>query len=174
MRRLPLALVLVALAIPMGGSAAASERGGGLRVPGRVSISVPSGWHVVHGWLSDVTNPAPRLAVASFPVRLSRQTCECGFPNVIHFPRAGAFVFVWEYLHPSRRMLAAVPRRPSSFRLADAKAQLFTCRGASDGFNFKDGDRYFQVEVYLGPAVSRGTQARTLSVLDSLRATPHA
>jgi hypothetical protein len=173
MRRLPLALLLVAVAVPIGASAAGSDREAGLvGVPGRVSIRVPPSWHVLHGWLSDVTDPAPRLAVASFPVRLSRQTCQCGFPNVIHFPRDGAFVFVWEYLHPSRRMLAAAPRRPSAFRLAGAKPQRFTCQGPSDGFNFTDENRYFQVEVYLGPAVSPVTRGRTLRILHSLRAWP--
>jgi hypothetical protein len=56
--------------------------------------------------------------VASFPVRLSRRTGSCGFPNVVSFPRDGAFVFVWEYLHPSPRGLARVPSRPARFHLA--------------------------------------------------------
>ncbi|MGH3262827.1 MAG: hypothetical protein ACRDNS_12595, partial [Trebonia sp.] len=70
-----------------------------ISIPGRLSVVVPTGWHVLHGWLSDVTDPAPRLAMASFPARLSHHTCECGFPNVLNFPRNGAFIFVWEYLH---------------------------------------------------------------------------
>jgi hypothetical protein len=61
---------------------------------------LPAGWHVLRAWLSDVVDPAPRLAVASFPGGLSRHTCSCGFPNVVAFPRDGAFIFVWEYLHP--------------------------------------------------------------------------
>jgi hypothetical protein len=67
-------------------------------VSGGVSVVVPAGWHVVRGWLSYVVDPAPRLAVASFPVRSSRHTCECGAPNVEHFPRSGVFVFMWERL----------------------------------------------------------------------------
>jgi hypothetical protein len=167
-------LVLVTIAVPVGGSAGGGDRGGrGVLVPGRLSIRVPAGWQVLHGWLSDVTDPAPRLAVASFPARLSRRTCACGFPNVIQFPRDGAFVFVWEYLHPTRRMLAAVPRRPPHFRLIAATPQRFTCQGSSDSFNFKDRDRYFQVEVYLGGAVSSTTRTRVLAILDSLRPRPH-
>jgi hypothetical protein len=93
MRRVLLTLVLVTIAVPVGGSAGGGDRGGrGVLVPGRLSIRVPAGWQVLHGWLSDVTDPAPRLAVASFPARLSRRTCACGFPNVIQFPRDGAFV----------------------------------------------------------------------------------
>jgi hypothetical protein len=168
-------LALVGVAILVAASAAGGDSGVGLvRVPGRLSIHVPPGWHALHGWLSDVANPAPRLAVASFPARLSRQTCECGSPNVVHFPRTGAFVFVWEYLRPSRRMLAGVRRRPPAFRLTAAEPRRLTCRGPSDAFTFKDEGRYFQVEVYLGPAVSAATRTRMLAILDSLRTQPDA
>lgn len=172
-RKPSVTLALVLTAILVAATAAGGHTGSrSVGVPGRLDIRVPEGWHVAHGWLSDVTDPAPRLAVASFPVRLSRQTCACGFPNVVHFPRNGAFVFVWEYLHPSPRMLAAIPRRPTNFRLTAAKPQRFTCFGPSDGFNFKDRDRDFQVEVYLGPAASPATKTRLLALLDSLRARP--
>lgn len=80
-----------------------------MSVPAHLSIRVPADWHVLRGWLSDVVDPAPRLAVASFPARLSRHTCECGFPNVLNFPRDGAFTFVWEYPAPSARGLARTP-----------------------------------------------------------------
>lgn len=170
MRRLSIVLFLVTVSIPLGAAAGSDRDGGLVRVPGKVITLVPPGWYLVHGWLSDVTNPAPRLAVASFPVRLSRQTCECGSPNVIHFPRNGAFVFVWEYLDPSPRMLAAVPRRPSRFRLVASQPQRFRCQGPSDSFNFADQGRYFQVEVYLGRAVSSATRARTMRIIQSLRA----
>jgi hypothetical protein len=171
MRRVPPVLVLVAISILVGASSAGGDhRARQVNVPGALSIRVPAGWHVLHGWLSDVTDPAPRLAVASFAARLSRQTCACGFPNVIHFPRNGAFVFVWEYLHPSRRMLASVPRRPPGFRLTAAKSQRFTCQGPSAGFDSKDKDRDFQAELYFGPSVTPVTRTRMLAILDSLRA----
>ena len=171
MRRLARALVLFAIVVLAATSAAGGSRGAGsVHAPGRLSIRVPAGWHLLHGWLSDVSNPAPRVAAASFPVRLSRHTCECGSPNVVDFPRNGAFVFVWEYLHPSRRMLTRAPRRPSSFRLRAAEPQRFTCQGPSDGFTFKEQGRYFQVEVYVGPGVAPTTRARMLAMLDSLHA----
>jgi hypothetical protein len=172
MRKLALAALLVAVAL-LATSAARGERAT-RSVPGRISIRVPANWHLLQGWLSDVTDPAPRLAVASFPARLSRQTCACGFPNVIHFPRNGAFVFVWEYLHPSRRMLAALRSRPPRLRLRAAEPQRFTCHGPSGGFNFKDHGRDFQVEVYLGPAAQPVTRTQMLAILDSFRAGPSA
>jgi hypothetical protein len=140
-----------------------------VNVPGRLSVRVPVGWYVLRGWLSDVTDPAPRLAVASFPVRLSRHTCECGFPNVVNFPRDGAFVFVWEYLHPSRRGLARVPSRPVRFHLAAGRGVRQTCDGPNGGSGFKDAGRVFQVEVYLGPKAGPALRAQAAAALDSLR-----
>ena len=141
-------------------------------VAGRVSIGVPAGWHVLRGWLSDVTDPAPRLAVASFPAKLSRHTCECGFPNVVDFPRDGAFVFVWEYLHPSRRGLAREPGRPVRFHPAADGRERQTCDGPSDTFGFKDTGRVFQVEVYLGPETTPALRGRVATMLGSMRV-PH-
>jgi hypothetical protein len=172
MRRLLTALAAVALA----GSLAAANVGGDhsagrVDVPHRLSVRVPAGWHVLHGWLSDVTDPAPRLAVASFPARLSHHTCECGFPNVVNLPRDGAFVFVWEYLRATRRGLARVPERPTRFRLAPGGGVRRTCLGSSDSFGFKDARRVFQVEVYLGPKAGPARRAAVAALLDSLHFT---
>jgi hypothetical protein len=172
--------VLVALGVLAIGVLAAAGAAGGDRtatrvnLPGRLSIRVPVGWRVLRGWLSDVIDPAPRLAVASFAARLSRHTCECGFPNVVNFPRDGAFVFVWEYLHPSRRQLARAPRRPARFSVGAGRGVRLTCDGPSGGFYFKDAGRVFQVKVYLGPEVGQALRGRVAATLDSLRVATHA
>jgi hypothetical protein len=172
-RKLPAVLAIVAVA-----AAAVAAVGRGDRtarrvsVPGRLGVGVPVGWHVVRGWLSDVSDPAPRLAVASFLPRLSRHTCACGFPNVVDFPRDGAFVFIWEYLHPSRRGLARTPGRPARFDLAASRAVRRTCDGSSDTSTFKDTGRVFQVEVYFGPGVRSALRERVAAMLASLRAQP--
>jgi hypothetical protein len=111
------------------------------------------------------------LAVASFEAALSRHTCECGLPNVVHFPRDGAFVFVWEYLHASRRGLARTPHRPKRFRLPARGGVRYTCDGPTATFVFKEKRRLFQVEVYLGPRSSPSVRARVMTLLDSLRVT---
>jgi hypothetical protein len=162
---------VIAVVVLTAAGAAGDRPDVGTSVPGRLSVRVPVGWHVLRGWLSDVTEPAPRLAVASFPARLSHHTCECGFPNVVNFPRDGAFVFVWEYLHPSRRGLARVPSRPIRFDLAGGRVRQ-TCDGASDSFGFKDAGRVFQVEVYLGSDIGPALRGRVAAMLDSLRVTP--
>lgn len=172
--------VLVVLAVVAIAALAAAGAAGGDRtvrhvsVPARLSVSVPAGWQVLRGWLSDVTDPAPRLAVGSFPARLSRHTCECGFPNVVDFPRDGAFIFVWEYLHPARWEVARVPSRPVRFDLAAGGGLRQTCDGSSDTLGFKDAGRVFQVEVYLGPQVGAALREQVAAILDSLRAAPDA
>ena len=172
--------VLVVLVMVVIASLAAARVAGGDRtarrvsVPRGLSVRVPVGWHVLRGWLSDVTDPSPRLAVGSFPVRLSHRTCACGFPNVVSFPRDGAFVFVWEYLDPSRRGLARVPSRPARFHLAAGGAVRQTCDGSSDTFGFKNAGRVFQVEVYLGPGVGPALRGRVAAMLASLRVAPTA
>jgi hypothetical protein len=168
-------LAVVAVAVLAAAGAAGGDRSARrVSVQGRLSLRVPAGWHVLRGWLSDVTDPAPRLAAGSFPATLSRHTCECGFPNVIDFPRGGAFIFVWEYLHPSRREFARVPSRPVRFHLAAGGARRQTCDGSSDTFGFKDAGRVFQVEIYLGPRVGPALRGRVVAMLDSLRVGPDA
>jgi hypothetical protein len=107
--------------------------------------------------------------VASFPARLTRHTCECGLPNVVHFPRGGAFVFVWEYLHPSRRMLARTPDRPTSVHLPAVGKVRKTCDGPTDTYAFKDAGRVFQLELYRGPAVTPLRRRKVAAMLDSFR-----
>jgi hypothetical protein len=170
-RRVLIALLVVPIAVLAATGAAGGDRTArSVSVPGRLSVRVPPGWHVLRGWLSDVTDPAPRLAVASFPARLSRHTCSCGFPNVVNFPRDGAFIFVWEYLGSfSPRALARLPSRPAHFQLAAGRDVRRTCDGSSDTFGFKDVGRVFQVEVYLGPGAKPELRARVAAMLDSLR-----
>jgi hypothetical protein len=169
-RKILVALVVVVTAVLVlasgaGGNRTARREG----VPGQLSVVVPQGWQVLRGWLSYVVDPAPRLAMASFPARLSRHTCECGFPNVLDFPRRGAFIFVWEYLHFPRRSLTRVPHRPRRFSLAAGRGVRLTCGGPTGGFAFKDAGRVFQVEVYLGPEAGPALRAKAAAALDSLR-----
>lgn len=174
-RKVLVAVAVVAIAALAAAGAAGGDRTAGrVRLPARLSVSVPARWHVMRGWLSDVTDPAPRLAVGSFPARLSRHTCDCGFPNVVDFPPGGGFVFVWEYLHSPRWELARVPNRPARFHLAAGGGSRQTCDGSSDTFGFKDEGRVFQVEVYLGPRAGPALREQVAAMLDSLRAAPDA
>ena len=174
-RKILMAGAVVAIVVLVAAGAAGGDRAATrVNVPGRISVRVPASWHVLRGWLSDVTDPAARLAVASFPARLSRRTCECGFPNVVNFPRNGAFVFAWEYLHPSGRGLARAPSRPIRFHLASDGSVRNTSDEPTDTFGFRDAGRVFQVEVYLGPATGPRLRGRVAAMLDSLFVAPSA
>jgi hypothetical protein len=62
-RKVLVALVVVAIAVLAAAGTAGGDRiARRVNVPGRLSIRVPVGWHVLRGWLSYVTDPAPRLA----------------------------------------------------------------------------------------------------------------
>lgn len=170
MRRVAAVLLVVTISVVAAASAASVDPGGvRTLVRGRISVRVPAGWHLVRGWLSDVTDPIPRVAIASFPMRLSRHTCVCGMPNVSNFPRAGAFLFMWEYPNLPRRTLTPVPRRPTRFRITSDRPQRYGCQGPSDEIAFQDAGRAFQAEIYLGPATGPGIRARLLAMMDSLR-----
>ena len=141
-------------------------------VAGGISLRVPSGWHLVRGWLSDVVIPIPRLAVASFDVRLSRHSCSCGMPNVRNFPPAGGFLFVWEYPDLTRGQLQRVPARPRRFAIPSAAIGPDTCGGPSDTLGFRSNGREFQVELYVGPRATSRTRAQLAGILDGLQVTP--
>lgn len=162
-----LAAASLITAIPVGGSGATMGReatGAGL------SVRVPVGWHLIGRRLTDVVEPAQRLAVATFDVRLASHPCECGEPNVRNFPRTGAFVFIWEYRERlSRAQLSRVPRRPASFHVTQDNRHWFECAGPSWTAGFRDAGRVFQVEVYLGPGAGRNVRLRMDALLDSLR-----
>jgi hypothetical protein len=134
-----------------------------------ISIRVPHGWHLIRRRLTDVIDPVPRLAVASFAVRLARHSCECGLPNVRGFPRAGAFLFMWEYPTLGAAQLRRFLRRPARFRVAQDNPHWYECAGPSWGTVFSDSGRALQVEVYLGPAAGRDVRARMDAMLNSLR-----
>jgi hypothetical protein len=170
MRKAVMVLLVVTSSVAAGASAASTDPGAArAAATGGISIRIPEGWHVLRGWLSYVTDPVPRLAVASFPVRLSRRTCECGMPNVENLPRNGAFLFVWEYRRFSKRTLKYFPLRPAQFRMGTGQPQRYTCQGPSYEFSFREAGRAFQADVYLGSLVRPKLRAGLLALLDNLR-----
>jgi hypothetical protein len=173
MRRLMIVALVTTASVAAGATATTvGARTARVSVRGGISFRLPAGWHLVRGWLSDVAIPIPRFAVGSFAARLSRHTCECGMPNVRHFPRRGAFLFVWEYPDVRRAALARAPVRPARFRIGRRPIQGFECAGPSGGLAFRDAGRVFQVEVYVGPDAGAQTRAEMGALLDSLRETP--
>jgi hypothetical protein len=164
--------LLVAIGL-LASTASASSRdrdrhGLGKLAQDRLTVSVPPGWHLVRGWLSDVVEPVPALAIGSFPARLSRRTCECGMPNITNLPRGGAFLFIWEYANLSKRALTDFPTRPSHFRIASAHPQRHVCAGPSDTFSFRAANRGLVADVYFGSRVPGRVRTELQLILGSL------
>jgi hypothetical protein len=179
MRRLAIVLLAsgagaAALTAPGPTGLAASSRGAwagaGLVPAGAgLSVRVARGWHLIHRHLTDVLDPAGRLALASFAVRLARHPCACGWSNVSNLPRAGGFVFVWEYLRPGGPGLNRIPPRPARFMISQGNPHWFECAGPSWGTALRASGRVFQVEVYLGPSAGPMVRAAVDAMLYSLR-----
>jgi len=136
-------------------------------LPEGVSVVVPQGWHVVPR-ISDVTDPTPR-AFATFHVQLARQSCECGMPNVVGFPRTGALLVVWEYRRIARRDLRYFPSHEAHFSIG--RSVIAHACAPSDSRTFREGGRGFQVEIYLGPDAPASVRAQMAAILDSWRVT---
>ena len=134
-----------------------------------LGVEVPAGWHVVRQRVSDVLDPYPRLAMATFAVRLSPHSCECGTPNLENLPRRGAFLLVWEYLHVYKQSLTKIPSRPSRFTVAQDNRRWSECAGPSWGTSFRAAGRVFGVEVYFGRAAGKQVFIHVDQILDSLR-----
>jgi hypothetical protein len=174
-RRLPLISVLAATAVLLSAASAATApaaRTGRVSVPGGITLTMPAGTHLVRIWAGSIADPVVRFAAATFAVRFASHPCECGTPNIAHFPRTGAFLFMWEYLSPALNNLKKDPRRPRRFRIGDGAIGTGPCSVPSEVFVFRDAGRAFQAEVYVGPDASPQTRAKLGALLDSLRATP--
>jgi hypothetical protein len=170
-RKFAVVILLAAASLGAAASTAGSDQPAArISARGGISVRVPRGWHLVRRGLTNVVEPAQRLAVASFTVRLASHSCACGEPNVRDFPRTGAFLFVWEYRAPSSRAeLLRLPPRPSRFRVTQENPHWFECAGPSWVTAFRDRGRVFQVEVYLGPAAGTKARLQMDALLDSLR-----
>jgi hypothetical protein len=144
------------------------------RAPSAIALRVhmPRGWHLIHRALTEVTDPRQALAVASFRVKLGHP-CECGEPNVINLPRAGAFLFIWEYARGGANP-KKIPSRPARFRITQIRPNHYACAGPSWLTGFRVGGHAFQVEVHFGPHAGPPTIARMEALLDSLKVVPVA
>lgn len=139
------------------------------RACGDLRVRLPVGWRVIRRRLTNVLYPVPALAVASFPVRVGRP-CGCGQPNILDFPRTGAFLFVWEYTHaPKTRLFWRLPPLPHRFHIPRSGGQRYQCGSPSWPGGARAGDNTFQLEVYLGPEAGPKAITQMDALLASLR-----
>ena len=141
-----------------------------------VDVDTPPGWHLTRPPITDVTFPAERLLLTSYPTRGGGN---CAPDRAVRdLPPGGALIYLFEY-RPERGEVWAnlrrrdFPPRPAHFALRRAdKANLSCWRVASHVLRFRAADRPFQLHVALGRNASPGRRAQVLRILDSLRFSP--
>jgi hypothetical protein len=136
----------------------------------------PPGWHEVDRQLTGVLIPVQIYAAATFPIVLHHRPGQCGPPRSVlaRMPPDGVLLQVIEY--PPRALdgrpmrVPRLPRRPDRFTWANATWAPFECAGPSYKFEYRQGGRALQAQVWM----HRGTvdpQLRpgALRILDNLR-----
>jgi hypothetical protein len=109
-----------------------------------LTVTLPSGWHVVRRQLTPCVDPTERLTLSG----------------------RRALLMLQERRHPRAREFSA---RPHRFALRGTPQPIACCAPTGRPgwfFNFRDGGRGFYVYMYLG---APGTRAEVLAILDSLR-----
>lgn len=123
-----------------------------------ISGTLPPSWRVVRRRLTDCTDPAQVLALASF--------------RLPHRPRLaphGALLLLEERADGSEDRL---PRRPARFALRGRPSPLACCEPLPDPgwtVDFEASGRSFYGYAYLGPRAGTRRRAELLRVLDGLR-----
>lgn len=177
----PLILGLTAVALPgCGGGTSADRSAGGEQLQNPrtgLSATIPAGWHVIAKRISGAIEPRQMLAVASYPVRLSKAPTRGCHPGQVlrQMPQEGALVQLIEYT-PSglgnkyEGLLASTPPRPAHFDFPPRSYASYECSGPSYQINFKDNGRIFSAQVWMNRAhVDPVARAEALKILDSLR-----
>jgi hypothetical protein len=136
---------------------------------------LPPGWHEVDRSLTGVRFPTQVLAAATYPIVLRHRPGQCGPPHAVlaEMPPGGVLLQVVEY--PPRApdgdpiRVPRPPRRPARFTWADATWARFECAGPSYKFDYRQGGRALQAQVWMNPAtVDPDLRAGALRILDNL------
>jgi hypothetical protein len=139
---------------------------------------LPEGWHEVDRPLTGVLIPVQVFAAATYPIVLHHRPGQCGPPQVVlgEMPPGGVLLQVIEY--PPRALdgrpirVPRLPRRPARSSWADATWASFECAGPSYKFEYRQGGRALQAQVWVDRAtVDPGLRAGALRILDNLRVT---
>jgi hypothetical protein len=142
---------------------------------------LPPGWHEVDRPLTDVLIPVQVFAAATYPIVLHHRSGRCGPPPAVlaEMPPRGILLQVVEYpahgLDGRPLRVPRLPRRPDRFSWADATWAAYECAGPSYKFDYRQGGRALQGQVWMNRATAAPTlRAGALRILDHLRgpATP--
>jgi hypothetical protein len=140
-------------------------------------IVLPAGWREIHRPISGVIYPKQVFAAATYPIVFHHKPRSC-FPKAAlrQMPADGILLQIIEYAHtgsigrPVR--VPDSPPRPHRFTYADATYAMFECAGPSYKFDFEQGYRVFQAQVWLNrKAVEPHFRAEALRILDRFHPT---
>jgi hypothetical protein len=147
----------------------------------RVSVFVPSGWHMRYERINGVVDPVTIFTASTFALRVTA-TDQAGSSGVCSkaLQRAwrtnGAYVQLAEERDGAsrKRMLRRVMQRPSHFKLT-ARGGGGLCTPPNSGeIPFQEGGRAFYVFYGIGPKASRAMRAKGAELLDRLRIRPRS
>jgi hypothetical protein len=172
------AMALAALAIALTVSAGAGGSGDSASRPEAAgNLRLPTGWHAVRRPITAVLYPVQVLAAATYPISLRHRPRSC-WPNAAlrQMPADGVLLQVIEYTprdsvgKPVR--VPHLPHRPNRFSYSDADYEPFECAGLSYKFDFEQGGRAFQAQVWFDrKTVKPRLRAGALQILDGFRPT---
>ncbi len=133
----------------------------------RLSIELPTGWHVHTRPLTSVTDPVQRLSITSFPLRQTRPDTGC-FPATAlkALPANGVLIQIWEY--PDAPVMS-FPPRPRNVRFPYMMTGRECGGERTTSTLFRDHGRAFQVDVTVGPRAGTAEGRRAGRVVDTLR-----
>jgi hypothetical protein len=174
-RGAPIVLVLAALAAVVtiaacGEGNAPSQSSGG-------SVALPAGWREIGRPITGVIYPKQVFAAATYPIAFHHKPRSC-FPKAAlrQMPADGVLLQIIEYSptgstgKPVR--VPGLPPRQHRFSYADATYAMFECTGLSYKFDFEQGSRAFQAQVWFNRKTVRPRpRAEALQILDSFHPT---
>ena len=133
----------------------------------------PAGWRAVGPQLTQVGEPAHRLAAATFDVRQTKPDHNCSPATARRqMPPDGALVLLLESRETSARprALARLPRRPEHFRLG--RPVNLECFGHGWTVVWREQGRALQAVAMFGPTAWPARRRQAEALLDSLVVQP--
>jgi hypothetical protein len=130
-----------------------------------LTIEAPPEWSIAGAGGMNVVSPQPVLMAGTWAFPAGGDCAPTAALDSM--PRDGAFFWILEYPSPDDTQEFAP--RPENFSLGDLKGP-FECVGQKTYLIlFRDGSRFFQVHIVIGPDASDSVRSDVLEVLDSLQ-----
>jgi hypothetical protein len=139
----------------------------------RVAVTLPAGWSAKPDPIPQLVYPDPVFAVGSWPFRIDQRD-SCAPAGILRtLPDDGAVLWLIESQPTSDASIFdpdAFGPRPRAFDL-QAQRTIFCSDQRGFGIAFRDADRYFSVQIVLGPKAPASRREAVQEILQSIRPT---